>query len=89
MLLRRPQSELCTRGLGLVEDLLCETDSRTLVDLHLRRTAYRQAVDTGRLRLEGPPELQRRFPHWFRVSSFAEYMPQPGVPRAARQPTGT
>ncbi len=44
MLLHRPQAELCTRGVGLVEDLLCDTDSQTLVDLHLRRTTYSQAV---------------------------------------------
>jgi DNA-binding HxlR family transcriptional regulator len=87
-MLLRPQSELCTRGVGLVEDLLCETDSRTLVDLHLRRTTYRQAVHAGLLRLEGLPELQRRFAHWFRSSPFADYMPQPDGPRAARQPTG-
>lgn len=85
-MLRRPQSELCTRGGGLVEDLLCEIDSRTLVDLHLRRTTYRRAVDAGLLRLEGLPELQRRFAHWFRSSPFADYMPQPGVPRAASAP---
>lgn len=77
MLLRRPQPELCTRSVGLLEDLLCDTDSRSLVDLHLRRITYPQAVRTGRLRFEGPPELQRRFAHWFRTSPFADYLPGP------------
>jgi hypothetical protein len=35
----------------LVENLLCDTDSRTLVDLHLRCITYPHAVNTGRLRL--------------------------------------
>jgi DNA-binding HxlR family transcriptional regulator len=88
MLLRRPQPELCTRSVGLLEDLLCDTDSRTLVDLHLRRITYPQAVRAGRVRFEGPPELQRRFVHWFRTSPFADYLP--GGPHAvpgARQET--
>lgn len=71
MLLRRPQAELCSRGVGLVEDLLCATDSRTLVDLHLRRLTYPQAIRSDRLHLEGPPRLQRSFVHWFRTSPFA------------------
>jgi DNA-binding HxlR family transcriptional regulator len=77
LLLHRPRAELCTRGVGLVEDLLCQTDSRTLVDLHLRRTTYARAIRAGRLRLEGSPQLQRRLPHWFRASPFADYVPEP------------
>ena len=89
MLLHRPQAELCTRGVGLVDDLLCDTDSQTLVDLHLRRTTYPQAVRAGRLRLEGLPKLQRGFVHWFRTSPFADYLPEPVVPPAARQRVST
>jgi DNA-binding HxlR family transcriptional regulator len=88
MLLHRPQAELCTRGLGLVEDLLCDTDSRTLVDLHLRHCTYPQAVRAGRLRLDGPPDLQRRFVHWFRASPFADYLPEPSsAPQRRHQTT--
>lgn len=85
MLLRRPQPELCTRAVGPVEDLLCDTDSRTLVDLHLRRITYSQAVRAGRLRLEGPAQLQRRFVYWFRTSPFADYLPEPPAGPATRQ----
>jgi DNA-binding HxlR family transcriptional regulator len=77
MLLRRPHPELCSRSVGLVEDLLCATDSQTLVDLHLRRIAYAQAVRAGRLRLEGTAHLRRGFVHWFRASPFAEYVREP------------
>lgn len=77
LVLRRPHAELCTRSVGLVEDLLCETDSQTLVDLHLRRVTYPQAVRTGRLRFQGPADLHRGFVHWFRSSPFADHVPAP------------
>jgi hypothetical protein len=86
MLLRRPQAELCTRGVGLVEDLLCDTDSQTLVDLHLRRISYPQAVRAARLRFEGPVDLQRRFVHWFKTSPFADYLPERQDGPEPRQP---
>jgi len=84
MLLRRPQAELCTRGVGLTEDLVCSTDSQTLVDLHLRRTSYPQALRAGRLRLEGAPGLQRRFATWFKTSPFAGYLPETAATPRAR-----
>lgn len=89
MLLHRPQSELCTRDVGLLEDLLCDTDSRTLVDLHLRRITYPEAVRGGRLRFEGPPTLQRRFVHWFRTSPFADYLHEPVAATQAHQRANT
>jgi DNA-binding HxlR family transcriptional regulator len=89
MLLRRPLPELCTRSVGLVEDLLCDTDSRTLVDLHERQITYPQAVRAGRLRFTGPPELQRRFTHWFRTSPFADYLPRPDATSDTRRQTAT
>jgi DNA-binding HxlR family transcriptional regulator len=75
LLLRRPTPELCTRSFGYVEDLVCHTDGRTLVDLHLRRTTYTAALRAGRLRLDGPPSLARKFRTWFKTSPFADYLP--------------
>jgi DNA-binding HxlR family transcriptional regulator len=75
MILRRPQPELCTKGAGYIEDLVCRTDSRTLVDLHLRRTTYADARRERRLNLEGPRAFVRSFPTWFRTSPFADYLP--------------
>ena len=77
MLLRRPQAELCSRSVGLIEDLRCDTDSRTLVDLHLRRITYPQAVRNGRMRFEGPRQLHRAFAGWFKSSPFAEHVAAP------------
>ena len=75
MLLRRPLPELCTRSSGYLEDLVCETDSQTLVDLHLRRTTYAEALRSDRLTLLGPPAMTRKFTTWFKTSPFAEYLP--------------
>jgi DNA-binding HxlR family transcriptional regulator len=80
LILRRPQPELCTRGVGYIEDLVCETDARTLVDLHLERLSYEHARRTKRLQLIGPATLGRQFPTWFRASPFAPYL----APRTRR-----
>jgi DNA-binding HxlR family transcriptional regulator len=79
MLLRRPASELCSRGSGYVEDLVVRTDAATLVDLHLTRIAYADAVRRGRLTLEGSRDLVKGFATWFRSSPFAPYVPQESV----------
>src|SRR5262249_53751888 len=59
LLLKRPQSELCTKATGHVEDIIARTDSACLIDIHLKRTTYRQAVRAGRLTLAGVPALTR------------------------------
>lgn len=78
LILRRPRPEFCTKSAGYVEDLVCRTDTTTLVDLHLRRTSYADARRSLRLALDGPPDLTRAFSTWFRASPFADYMP-PGA----------
>jgi DNA-binding HxlR family transcriptional regulator len=76
ILLRRPQPELCTRGSGYVEDIIVQTDARTLVDLHLKRVSYAEAIRCERLRLDGPTRLTRQFQRWFGTSPFAEFVPR-------------
>jgi DNA-binding HxlR family transcriptional regulator len=76
MLLRRPVSELCTRGSGYVEDLVVRTDAASLVDLHLERMSYADAVRSGRLALAGRRDLVRALPTWFHASPFAPYVPK-------------
>ena len=75
MLLRRPVSELCSRSSGHVEDLVARTDAATLVDLHLTRLSYADAVRRGRVTLEGRRDLVRGFRTWFRTSPFAPFVP--------------
>lgn len=71
MLLRRPRPELCNRPSGHKEDLICRTDSRTLVDVHLRKITLAAAAKQQRLAIEGPPRLAEGFETWFRASPFA------------------
>jgi hypothetical protein len=75
LILRRPQPELCTRPSGYAEDLVCRTDSATLMDLHLKRLGYPAAIREGRVDLIGPPRLTRQFRSWFRTSPFADFLP--------------
>ena len=75
LILRRPTPELCTRGLGYTEDLVARTDAACLVDIHLTRTTYPEALRCGRLKLDGPPALAREFITWIRRSPFAVHVP--------------
>ncbi len=85
LILRRPHPELCTKGLGHVEDVVAHTDSGCLVDIHLTRTSYAEAIRRGRLLLAGPPQLTRAFPTWIRHSPFAGATP--GTAEARRLET--
>lgn len=73
ILQQRP--EVCTTAPGFSEDLIVKTDARCLVDLNLRRTTAARAKDEGRLVVEGPPALARRFTTWFKPSPFAHIPP--------------
>ena len=75
LILRRPRPEFCTKGAGYIEDLVCRIDAKTLVDLHLRRITYADALRSGRLELDGPPAYSRLFGTWFRSSPFADNLP--------------
>jgi len=84
LILRRPQPELCSRGLGYVEDLVVRTDAACLVDIHLTRTSYARAARSGRLALDGPPGLAHDFFTWIRPSPFAPFAAD-GQPAARRR----
>jgi DNA-binding HxlR family transcriptional regulator len=84
LILRRPQPELCTRGLGHTEDLIARTDPGCLVDIHLTRTTWSAAVRDGRLVLDGPASLARDFTTWVRHSPFAASVPGTSAEREAR-----
>ena len=63
------------RRVGYAEDIVCRTDSTTLVDRHLKRLSYQAAIREGRVELIGPPRLTRQFRTWFRTSPFADFVP--------------
>ena len=87
LLLRKPAPELCTKGAGYVEDIVARTDAACLIDIHLKRTSYREALQSGRLCLDGPRPLAEAFLTWIRPSPYAGIVPARlphapgGVPR--------
>jgi hypothetical protein len=44
------------------------TDAACLIDIHLKRTSYQEALHSGRLRLEGPRQLTEAFMTWIRLA---------------------
>ena len=84
LLLRKPHPELCTKGTGYVEDIVARTDAACLIDIHLRRTSYREALRTGRLALDGPPQLTGAFMTWIRPSPYAGVAAAPSARRRNR-----
>src|SRR5262249_46886296 len=72
LLLRKPTPELCTKGTGYVEDIIARTDAACLIDIHLKRISYEQALRSGRLSLAGPPQLTSAFTTWIRPSPYAD-----------------
>jgi hypothetical protein len=74
MVRRRPRAEVCTSFPGRDEDLVVTTDSATLTEWNLRRIGFREALGSGRCRVDGSPGLAHRFPTWIRPSPFAKAM---------------
>jgi hypothetical protein len=66
---------VCTKGTGYVEDIIARTDAACLIDIHLKRTSYAHALRSGRLSLEGPPQLTSAFTTWIRPSPYADIVP--------------
>ena len=75
LLLRKPTPELCTKGTGYAEDIIARTDAACLIEIHLKRISYREAVRSGRLSLAGPPQLTGAFMTWIRSSPYADVVP--------------
>jgi DNA-binding HxlR family transcriptional regulator len=71
LLLQRPQPELCTTYPGTLEDLVVTTDSKTLVNWHLRKCSYENALRQRLIEVDGPRPLAEAFPTWIRPSPFA------------------
>jgi hypothetical protein len=46
-----------------------------LIDIHLKRTSYQEALRSGRLCLDGPRQLTEAFVTWVRPSPYADIMP--------------
>ena len=75
MVLDRQAAELCALDPGFDEDLVVTTDSVTLTEFHRGRLPWAVAVGSGRLIVDGPPDLARALPTWGGLSYFADVRP--------------
>jgi DNA-binding HxlR family transcriptional regulator len=71
LLLQRPQPELCTTYPGTPEDLVITTDSKVLINWHLRKFSFEDARRRKLIEVDGSPPLAKAFPTWIRPSPFA------------------
>jgi hypothetical protein len=65
------RSEVCRQDPGFPESLFVTAESQALVEWHLGRLEWGQAVRSGRIVVDGPPRLARALPTWSRRSGWA------------------
>lgn len=75
ILVQRNGAELCVKHPGFPENLVVTADREALALWHTGALPYREAIRTGRVRVEGPRALVRTFPDWFPLSGFADVKP--------------
>jgi DNA-binding HxlR family transcriptional regulator len=66
------RGEVCVKNPGLDESLVVETTPRTLIEVWMGHRAFSAAIRAGDVTVEGPRELARAFPKWFRLNVFTE-----------------
>ena len=62
---------VCRDDLGYEVDLLVRGDNAALHRWFMGRATWREVVDAGEVRVEGPATLARSFPRWF-ASAFGD-----------------
>jgi hypothetical protein len=62
---------VCYTNPGFDVALTVETKLRTLVEVWRGDRSPNDALRTGAIVLDGPPQLRRSFPSWLLLSSFA------------------
>lgn len=71
LVLDRGEPSVCIKHPGFDTDLLVRTDAMTMQRVFSGLSSVAAAVETGALRLDGPPALVRGFDRWFLWSPFA------------------
>ena len=64
--------ELCAKHPGFPEDVVVTTDRETLAKWHSGRLRSREALKSGRMKVEGPRDLVRSLDSWVPQSQFAD-----------------
>jgi DNA-binding HxlR family transcriptional regulator len=68
----RGRGEVCVKNPGLDESLVVHTTPRTLIEVWMGHREFGAAIRAGDLTVEGPRELARSLPKWFRLNVFTE-----------------
>ena len=66
LLVDKGDAEICHKHPGFDEDLIIETDARTLVRWHLKQLEWTDALRSQAIKVKGPPSLARAVPTWNR-----------------------
>ncbi|MBX3192819.1 MAG: helix-turn-helix transcriptional regulator [Labilithrix sp.] len=74
--LKAREIELCLTNPGRAISMRVSTTPRAMAEVWLGERSFADALESGAIRLEGPPKLVRAFPAWLQLSKFA------GVARA-------
>lgn len=75
LILDRERSEVCREDPGYEADLVVEAESMALVEWHLGRVKWNDALRADRIRVEGPRRLSKMLPTWNRRSAFSDVRP--------------
>ncbi len=84
LVLDREAPELCFHDPGHQVDLVVRADVDCLTRVYLGRLRLGDALDNGRIRIDGAADLARRLPDWLGMSRYAPYARPP-----ATAPSGT
>jgi DNA-binding HxlR family transcriptional regulator len=72
LVLDRGEASVCVQHPGFDPDLLVTTTTPALAEVFSGFRTWTDALASGDLRVDGPPNLARRLPKWFLWSPFAE-----------------
>ena len=72
--------ELCYYDPGREVDLVVRVDEQAFGQVLMGRAAYEGAVASGKIQLDGPPDLVRGFPRWLSESRFARHARPAPIP---------
>jgi DNA-binding HxlR family transcriptional regulator len=68
-------ADLCLDDPGYAVDVVMTTDLRSLTQVYIGDLRLERAVASGRIEIDGPPDLVRSMPIWFARSKFADDNP--------------
>jgi DNA-binding HxlR family transcriptional regulator len=72
MVLERGEASVCVQHPGFEPDIVVTTTTPTMAEVFQGYDTWERAVDTGDIRLSGPPRLLRLMPQWFLWSPWAD-----------------